>query len=628
MAVAWASWSVVKSCRLLALLALWPASAAAADKSAADYYVRDLPGLPKDAAPIKMHAGHIEVNKEFNGNLFFWHFQNNHIANRQRTVIWLNGGPGCSSEDGALMEVGPYRVKSDQTLALNNGSWNEFANLLFVDNPVGTGYSYVDTNNYVHELTGMADQFVIFMDKFFELFPEYEHDDIYIAGESYAGQHIPYIAKAILDRNAQKTPAEKWSLQGLLIGNGWISARDQADSYLKFGYEKGLLEKGSEKAREVQQMQRVCDKALANNPGRVDYPDCDAILSKILDVTRQAAGDQECVNMYDVRLRDSHPSCGMNWPPDLEAVGPYLRNKSVMEALNLDKQRNTGWQECNSYVHIAMKNINSTASIHLFPEILQHVDVLLFSGAEDFICNHIGTEQLIANLEWNGGKGFEVTPGNWAPRRQWTFEGENAGFWQEARNLTYVLFYNASHMVPFDYPRRTRDMLDRFMKIDISDIGGIPSDSLIDGEKGPDTSVGGATNNTHHQQEVTDKKVDKAKWHAYRRSGEVVLGIVIIAAVAWGFFIWRQRRKGAVYSALRDNETSGQSLSSLGALHNGSRGLDVEAAAAFDENSVDSIQLREAVGRNESKYSIGEDSDEDGEEEQRGKTAHSDARKA
>lgn len=79
------------------------------------------------------------------------------------------------------MEVGPYRVKSDQTLALNNGSWNEFANLLFVDSPVGTGYSYVDTNNYVHELTGMADQFVIFMDKFFQLFPEYEHDDVSLA---------------------------------------------------------------------------------------------------------------------------------------------------------------------------------------------------------------------------------------------------------------------------------------------------------------------------------------------------------------------------------------------------------------------------------------------------------------
>lgn len=76
------------------------------------------------------------------------------------------------------MEIGPYRVKDDLTLGLNNGSWNEFANLLFVDNPVGTGFSYVDTNNYVHELTSMADQFVIFLRKFFDLFPEYEHDDV------------------------------------------------------------------------------------------------------------------------------------------------------------------------------------------------------------------------------------------------------------------------------------------------------------------------------------------------------------------------------------------------------------------------------------------------------------------
>lgn len=76
------------------------------------------------------------------------------------------------------MEIGPYRVRQDMTLGVNNGSWNEFANLLFVDNPVGTGYSYVDTNNYVHGLKGMADQFIIFMEKFFKIFPEYEYDDV------------------------------------------------------------------------------------------------------------------------------------------------------------------------------------------------------------------------------------------------------------------------------------------------------------------------------------------------------------------------------------------------------------------------------------------------------------------
>ncbi|KHN96987.1 Peptidase S10, serine carboxypeptidase [Metarhizium album ARSEF 1941] len=615
------SWSVARSWHALAFLALWSASTLAAGKTSADYYVRELPGLPKDGPPIKMHAGHIEITAETNGNLFFWHFQNNHIANRQRTVIWLNGGPGCSSEDGALMEVGPYRVTKDNTLVLNNGTWNEFANLLFVDNPVGTGFSYVDTNSYVHELNTMATQFITFLEKFFALFPEYEHDDLYLAGESYAGQHIPYISKAILDRNKLKSHNEAWSLKGLLIGNGWISPQDQSSAYLKFSLQKGLIEKGSDNAQQLQHMQRICDREMSINPGRVDYSACEAILNKILQLTQVGSGDQACINMYDVRLRDSAPSCGLNWPPDLKHVELYLRQPQVISALNLDKQRNTGWQECSGMVNSNFRNQNSTASILLLPDILKEVPVLLFSGAEDLICNHVGTEELISNLAWNEGKGFEVTPGNWAPRRQWTFEGEVAGFWQEARNLTYVLFHNASHMVPFDYPRRSRDMLDRFMRVDISSIGGQPSDSRIDGEKGPDTSVGGAKNNTQQHEEETKQKLDEAKWHAYQRSGEVVLVIVIIAASAWGYFVWRQRRKGATYSVLQSDEAAGQSRAGLAAFHDRQRDRDLEAAA-FDETTVDNIPLQESPGGGERKYSIGEDSDE--EEEETTRTGHLD----
>lgn len=95
----------------------------------------------------------IEVDAAAHGNLFFWHAQNNHIDAKQRTVIWLNGGPGCSSMDGALMEVGPYRMKDDKNLEKNPGSWHEFANLLFVDQPVGTGFSYIDQNALLHELS-------------------------------------------------------------------------------------------------------------------------------------------------------------------------------------------------------------------------------------------------------------------------------------------------------------------------------------------------------------------------------------------------------------------------------------------------------------------------------------------
>ena len=78
------------------------------------------------------------------------------------------------------MEVGPYRVNPNRTLRYNEGSWDEFAHLLFVDNPVGTGFSYVNTNSYLHELDEMADQFVIFLRKFFQIFPEYEKDDVCI----------------------------------------------------------------------------------------------------------------------------------------------------------------------------------------------------------------------------------------------------------------------------------------------------------------------------------------------------------------------------------------------------------------------------------------------------------------
>lgn len=76
------------------------------------------------------------------------------------------------------MEIGPYRLKDDDHLEYNTGSWDEFANLLFVDNPVGTGFSYVDTNSYDHELKEMADHMVIFLEKFFALFPEYEENDV------------------------------------------------------------------------------------------------------------------------------------------------------------------------------------------------------------------------------------------------------------------------------------------------------------------------------------------------------------------------------------------------------------------------------------------------------------------
>lgn len=573
----------------LALAAAWlPAVAAASDKTAADYFIHSLPGAPPGPL-LKMHAGHVEVDAEHHGNLFFWHYQNRHIANRQRTVIWLNGGPGCSSMDGAMMEIGPYRVTKDQNLVYNNGSWDEFANLLFVDNPVGTGFSYVDTNAYLHELTEMADQFVIFLEKWFTLFPEYMYDDIYIAGESYAGQHIPYITQAIMERN--KKAQNPWKLQGLLIGNGWISPVDQYLSYLPFAYKNGLIRDGTEKAKRLEAAQALCIKSLdAGSSIHVDVQDCEDILSTLLSVTTDTSKpeNEQCINMYDVRLRDDD-SCGMNWPPDLKQLTPYLRRDDVKSALHIDTAKRTGWQECSGSVSMNFKARNSKPSIEILPNILREIPILLFSGEKDLICNHIGTEELINNMKWNGGKGFELGQGEIAPRRDWTFEGEPAGIYQEARNLTYVMFYNSSHMVPFDYPRRTRDMLDRFMGVDLSSIGGKPVDSSIDGEKGPLTSVGSHPNSTEAEEEQ-DKMVEDATWQAYYKSGEVALVIVASLAILGGFFVWRDRRRRAGYQSVfpwaKDNGSSilrgGMGLEGFRSRSNTERDME----AAYEEHEL------------------------------------------
>ncbi|KAI0134595.1 serine carboxypeptidase [Xylariales sp. AK1849] len=594
------------------MLTSWTGTVSA-QNVAADYFVHSLPGQP--AGPlVKMHAGHVEVTPEHNGNLFFWHFENQHIADRQRTVIWLNGGPGCSSEDGAMMEIGPYRLKDKDNLEYNNGSWHEFTNLLFVDNPVGTGFSYVDTNAYVSELDQMATQFVTFLDKWFKLFPEYEHDDLYIAGESFAGQHIPYIAKAILERNKGPAVQHPWNLKGLLIGNGWISPPEQYEAYLKFAYEKGLVKKGSDIAGSIEAQYRTCTQALATSgPKQVDVGVCEDVLQEILrkTTTKNSKGESVCINMYDVRLTDTYPSCGMNWPPDLANVTPYLRKSDVTQALHINSAKTTGWTECNGAVGAAFRARNSVPSVELLPDLLKEIDVLLFSGAEDLICNHLGTEALISNMAWNGGKGFEVTPGNWAPRRDWTFEGEAAGFWQEARNLTYVLFYNSSHMVPFDYPRRTRDMLDRFVGVDISSIGGVPSESLLDGEKLPDTTVGGATNNTASDQAAKDKELQDAKWAAYQKSGELVLAIVAISAAVWGFYVWRSRRRTQGYAGLAAAaERVRGTGSGLESFRSKRSNRDVEAAD-FDESELDELHVATPTEMNKERYSIGDDSDDE-----------------
>ncbi|CAF1275110.1 unnamed protein product [Adineta steineri] len=347
----------------------------------------------------------------------------------------------------------------------NDGSWHLYTNLLFVDQPVGTGFSTIDADSFIHELDEMANQFLGFLDQYIKIFPELLENDIYLAGESFAGQYIPYIAKAILEqRSALK-------LCGLLIGNGLIDPVTMYKSYLPFAVANNLVVENSELYDRINIQVKQCEQALSK---QVHFSEeaCYPILAEIIEngaMNNHHKENQEgrCVNVYDIRLDDTYPECGRNWPPELRKyVTSYLRRQDVMSSIHINDKK-VRWEVCSNSVQNTFTAYNSKPSITLLPNLLQQIPIILYSGQYDLRCNHRATEAMIDGMTWNGGTGFDFGNGTSSPKDPWIVDGESAGLIRSARNLTYILFYNAGHMVPYDYPRRSRFMLHQFIQLDL-----------------------------------------------------------------------------------------------------------------------------------------------------------------
>ncbi|KAB1206299.1 Serine carboxypeptidase-like 35 [Morella rubra] len=198
--------------------------------------VTDLPGQP--AVTFRHYAGYVKLRPQDQKALFYWFFEAQEAPSLKPLVLWLNGGPGCSSiAYGAAQELGPFLVGNKGTqLHLNKFSWNEVANMLFLEAPVGVGFSYTNNSKDLHMLGDRvtAEDSYAFLVGWFKRFPSFKSHDFYLAGESYAGHYVPQLSKIINEKNKGASKNSYINLKGFMIGNAAIN--DPTDSRGMFEY--------------------------------------------------------------------------------------------------------------------------------------------------------------------------------------------------------------------------------------------------------------------------------------------------------------------------------------------------------------------------------------------------------
>jgi len=403
------------------------------------------PKVPEFPSDVVQHYGYIEVNATYGAYLFYWGFESQHNPASDPVVIWLTGGPGCSSELALFFENGPYTVNSDLSLKKNPWSWNKNATLIFVDQPAGTGFSYVeDQDGYVTDEAQVAADFWVFLQQFMKTYPQYQKQPFFVTGESFGGHYVPAISAYIVSQNLGKQGIPI-NFQGAAVGNGWVDPKIQAGSYQAFAYAHGLIDEDT--VQQADQQYQTCLSDINNG----DYGDAFSDCTEVFDIVLEAAGN---INYYDIRTQ-------CNPPPlcyDLDPIGEYLNQPSIFQKLGIPS--GITWQTCSDAVYSGFESADFEESYRFDIKYLlkNNKRVLVYNGNYDLICNFYGTSALLNDMSWSGQQQFVN-----AKNQTWHSGGKVAGTFRQAQTLTYMVVHNAGHMVPHDQPANALDLINRFL---------------------------------------------------------------------------------------------------------------------------------------------------------------------
>lgn len=364
-------------------------------------------------------------------------------------ILWLNGGPGCSSLDGLFMENGPFVFEDGQkdlNGTFNIWTWNQFANILYFESPAGVGFSPVSPGGTVYnDLVTTQDNYYALL-AFFSGFPELLQNPFWVSGESYAGVYVPFLAAYIAEQN-QLASALFINLQGVMVGNGVGSWDNALFTQVDFYFGHYLIPDSV-----YSQFYTYCSQSMTN--------------SQCVDAVNQIDNLTALINPYDIYRycysTDDAPRQGWlfnQWTPisrSLKRAGfvsdiprgtdvpclydaginQYLNRADVKQALHVDP--NINFVFCNSSIN-ANYSDSPQGSVSKYQELIAgNYKVLIYSGDTDASVPYTTTLSWIENLNLGVSKAW----------RPWYLGDQVSGFIQEYNGITYVTVKGVGHQVP------------------------------------------------------------------------------------------------------------------------------------------------------------------------------------
>jgi len=384
-------------------------------------------------------------------HMFYWLFNTTHTAGatKRPLIIWIQGGPGFSGVGhGNFAEIGPV----DSYGNIRNHSWISEASLLFVDSPVGVGYSYVDSDMARPTSdTGVAVDLVKCLADVLDKLPYLKSVPLYIFGQSYGGKIAAVFAHQL--HQAISSGEVVADLRGAAFGNSWVSPEHSMSNWAPFLKSLSVIDGHSEKI--IRRAVNECIAAMRSGEWH-----------KAAELWKTSQGEV-------AKVTDS-----MNWynvvKPHYEWTS-YDADDEIIDFMNGTLKSYIGIVPTS--LHVQRRDHQSY--VHLKPTFMQHaldsvtyllsktdVRVAVYQGQLDIICNTPGAYNWVDSLVWAGAHRWrrERPISLWTDSSsESTDNGRLLGFRKTAGNLDFYTILNAGHEVPVDQPEAALHFVDDFL---------------------------------------------------------------------------------------------------------------------------------------------------------------------